>query len=31
MTMDGIYDYFEAGILVWDPKVRPKNSQKFKN
>ena len=26
-----IQSYFEAGILVWDPKLRPPNFQKCKN
>ena len=26
-----IQSYFKAGIPVWDPKLRPPNSQKCKN
>ena len=26
-----IQSYYEAGILVWDPRLRPPNSQKCKN
>ena len=26
-----IQSYFEASILVWDPKLRPSNSKKYKD